>query len=251
MKDLSLVFDGVTVTYPGTGYPTLDQCSFEVGVSERVALLGLNGSGKTTLLLAAVGLVPSSGRIAVCGRTVGSGSLVEARQDVGFLFAIPEDQLLLPKVVDDVALGLVHTGQGRDAARRQALEVLRELGIAELAEKAPDRLSHGQRLLTALAGVLAVRPPLLLLDEPTSRLDPPSRFRLAEVLSSREESLLVATHDLEFAARLCHRYILLERGKVAETGTDFGAVIKRWATVNGNSLHRGPGPGSVRGSFRE
>jgi cobalt/nickel transport system ATP-binding protein len=227
-----LVFDGVSVAYPESRDPVLSQCSFEVETGERVAILGLNGSGKTTLLLAAVGLVPSSGRILVCGRRIGTRNLIEVRKDVGFLFAIPEDQLLLPNVTDDVALGLVQRGQGRDAARRRALEVLDELGIGDLSGKAPDRLSHGQRLMTALAGVLAVGPPLLLLDEPTSRLDPPARCRLAGALSSREESLLVATHDLEFAARLCHRYILLERGKVAETGTDFGGVAERWARSN-------------------
>jgi len=224
----ALVCEKVTVNYPGSPRPVLDQCSLRVEASERVALLGLNGSGKTTLLLAAVGLVPSSGRIVAAGRELCPQNLVALRRSVGFLFSIPEDQLLLPRVVDDVALG-VHPDQlSRVEALEQAGRMLEALGMGDLAGSEPGQLSHGQRLMAALAGVLVGHPPLLLLDEPTNRLDPPSRLRLADLLRRQSGALLVATHDLEFAARLCNRYVVLEGGRVIESGTDFGVVSSRW-----------------------
>jgi cobalt/nickel transport system ATP-binding protein len=224
----ALVLEDVTVAFPGSERPALDCCSLEVGTFERVALIGLNGSGKTTLLLAAVGLVPCSGRIILGDQELNSATVADLRRNLGFLFAIPEDQLLLPSVTEDVALSLRQRGRSRSEAKQMALQILEELGISDLAGKAPYELSHGQRLAAALAGVLAPRPPLLLLDEPTSRLDPPSRIRLADLLAERAGALLVATHDLQFASRLCQRYILLDQGKVLETGNDFRSVERGW-----------------------
>ncbi len=228
MNRRALTLDRVTVTFPGTDRPSLDCCSLEVGAEERVALLGLNGSGKTTLLLAAVGLIPYSGRIFIDGHELNRGNAARLRKNLGFLFSIPEDQLLLPSVEEDVAFSLVQRGESRTEARADASRVLKQLGIGELSERAPFQLSHGQRLMAALAGILAPRPGLLLLDEPTSRLDPPSRVLLAELLAASVEAVLMATHDLWFAASLCQRYILLDQGRVLETGHDFQSVERRW-----------------------
>lgn len=239
MSRPALAFDRVTVTFPGAERPSLDGCSFEIGPSERVALLGLNGSGKTTLLLAAVGLVPYAGRIAVDGEELNGRSAARLRRNLGFLFSIPEDQLLLPSVEEDVAFSLVQQGKSRTDAKAGARLVLEELGIAELSRRAPFQLSHGQRLMAALAGILAPRPALLLLDEPTSRLDPPSRIRLAHLLGERAEAVLAATHDLEFASRLCPRYILLDRGRVLETGCDYRAAERHFRFPAGGSTELG------------
>jgi cobalt/nickel transport system ATP-binding protein len=228
VTEKALVLEDVSVVFPASIRPSLDHCSFKIGASERVALLGLNGSGKTTLLLAAVGLVPCSGRIILGGQEVVPADWPVLRRKIGFLFAIPEDQLLLPKVKDDVELSLRHRRYSPSQASQVALRILEALGIQELAEMAPYQLSHGQRLMAALAGVLAPDPSLVLLDEPTSRLDPPARRRLAELLDRRKEALLIATHDLDFAAGLCDRYILLDQGRVSESGSDFKAVATRW-----------------------
>lgn len=229
MSRTALALEDVTVAFPGSERPALDCCNIEVGAFERVALVGLNGSGKTTLLLAAVGLVPCSGRITLGDQELNSDTVANLRRSLGFLFAIPEDQLLLPGVAEDVALSLLQRGRPPSEASQIAARTLEELGISDLAGKATYELSHGQRLAAALAGVLAPRPPLLLLDEPTSRLDPPSRIRLADLLAAQAEALLVATHDLQFASRLCRRYILLDQGRVLETGDDFRSVERRWA----------------------
>lgn len=214
----------VRVRYPEREEEALAGCSLELGEGERVALLGGNGSGKTTLLAAAVGLVPHRGEIRVAGRRVEEEMLPEVREGVGFLFANPEDQLLFPRALDDVAFALESRGAGRAEARAAALSALSLLGVGHLAERSPYRMSSGERLRVALAGALAARPPLLLLDEPTSGLDPAGRRLLAAHLAALPSAMLVATHEIDFARLCCQRYVLLEAGRVVAEGADFGAL---------------------------
>jgi cobalt/nickel transport system ATP-binding protein len=228
MTDPVLVLSDVTVRHQPGAEPALRSVSLALAPGERVALPGLNGSGKTTLLSATVGLVPHEGEISVCGLRVEPRSLAELRGHVGFLFNVPEDQLLFPKVVDDVAFGLLRRGVSRAEAKSQALVALEALGAAELGEAALHRLSHGQKQRVALAGALVTRPPLLLLDEPSAGLDPPGKQTLAAHLRQLPAAMLVATHDLAFARRVCQRYLLLERGRVAREGADLAEIARRW-----------------------
>jgi energy-coupling factor transporter ATP-binding protein EcfA2 len=204
-----LEFKSVTVRYPGNSGNTVTDVSFHVHPDERVALFGLNGSGKTTLLLAAVGLAPFAGDIFIDGIPVEKKTLQKARDRTGFLFTIPEDQILFPRVLDDVSYGLVRRGEPRKAAYEKALAALAALGVSDLAEHSPFQLSHGQRQRVALAGALVTTPSVLLLDEPTSGLDPLGRLSLAGLLRSVNSSILIATHDVEFASRTCSRFLVL------------------------------------------
>jgi cobalt/nickel transport system ATP-binding protein len=219
-----LVFDEVTVRYERDQPAALRQCGFRLAAGERVALLGANGSGKTTILAATVGLVPHDGRITVAGLPVEEARLREIRDGVGFLFAVPEDQLLFPRVLDDVAFSLRSRGVPAAEAERRARETLADLGAEHLTERSPYRLSRGQRLRAALAGTLVTRPPLLLLDEPSSGLDPAGRRLLVRHLTSVPAAMLVATHDLDFARQCCHRYLLLHDGAVLGEGSDWDGV---------------------------
>lgn len=228
MRDLALVFEETTVRYEPGGEPAIAGVSFSVAAGERAALVGLNGSGKTTLLLAAVGLVPHGGAIRVCGTPVTRRTAAEVREKTGFLFNIPEDQLLFPRVIEDAAFGLVRKGVGAEEAFAKAKQALDALGVGHLAESPLHHLSHGQKLRVALAGALVVDPPLLLLDEPSAGLDPPGRLVLAWLLSRLNAAMLVATHDLEFAARLCRRFVMLEQGRIVLDGADEAAVRGRW-----------------------
>ncbi len=223
-----LAFDGVTVRYEPGGPPVLAGVSFALGSGERVALVGLNGSGKTTLLLAAVGLVGHEGRIVVDGLQLGRRTAAEVRRRVGFLFNAPEDQILFPQVIEDVAFGPLRRGEGRDAACRQAGEMLERMGAGGSARRPVQHLSHGQKQRVALAGALVTRPSLLLLDEPTSSLDPPGRRALARVLEGFDAAMLVATHDLAFAGRLCRRCLVLDEGRVVYDGPDLSAAERLW-----------------------
>lgn len=225
---IALGFDGVTVRYDPGAPPVLAGVTFALGRGERAALVGLNGSGKTTLLLAAVGLVDHEGLIDIDGLRVGRRTAAEVRRRTGFLFNAPEDQILFPQVIEDVAFGPLRQGESRDAACRSAAEMLDRLGAAGLARVPVQHLSHGQKQRVALAGALVTRPPLLLLDEPTSSLDPPGRRSLARVLDGFGAAMLVASHDLEFSARLCRRFIVLERGRIVYDGPDLSTVERLW-----------------------
>ena len=136
--------------------------------------------------------------------------VLEVRERTGFLFNIPEDQILFPRVLDDVSYGLIRKGVSPLEARKKALLVLEILGVDETAELSPYQLSHGQRQRIALAGALVTNPSLLLLDEPSSALDPPGRLSLAGILQKIDSSILLATHDIEFASRICSRFLVIK-----------------------------------------
>jgi cobalt/nickel transport system ATP-binding protein len=224
----ALEFDGVAVRYEPGAAPALVDVTFALEGGERAALIGLNGSGKTTLLMAAVGLVPHEGCIRVDGIPVERRTAGEVRRKVGFLFNVPEDQILFPVVLEDAAFGLLRRGDERREAYRRAGVVLEELGVGHLAEWPTLHLSHGQKQRVALAGALVTRPPLLLLDEPTAGLDPRGRTALARVLDGLDAAMLVATHDLGFAERLCRRHIVLDGGRIVYDGNDLTAVRQAW-----------------------
>jgi len=212
-------FKSVSVQYVGNQSFTLKEISFCVQPGERVALFGCNGSGKTTLLLAAVGLVPFSGEILIDGIPVEKKTLQEVRNRVGFLFNIPEDQILFPKVIDDVAYGLIRRGTPVKKSHEKAAAVLDQLGIKELSDCSPFQLSHGQRQRVALAGALVSAPSVVLLDEPSSALDPRGKLSLARTLRSIQSSILLATHDVEFAEKTCNRYLILHEGQLIEVSS--------------------------------
>jgi cobalt/nickel transport system ATP-binding protein len=197
----------------------LRNVSLALAAGERVALLGLNGSGKTSLLLALAGLIPHAGHITIAGQRLDERSAKRLRLTMGFVFAVPEDQLLFPEVLDDVVFGLVQRGVRRHEARQQALSALSELGANSLAHRSTHELSHGERVRVALAGAVVTRPALLLLDEPAAGLDPPARRQLAELLGSLPSTQLIATHDVPFARRACQRFVQLEAGRVVAEGT--------------------------------
>jgi cobalt/nickel transport system ATP-binding protein len=228
MNQPAITFEDVTVRYEVTGRPVLSAVSFSIAAGQRVALLGLNGSGKTTLLMAAAGLIPHDGRIQICGMPLSRGTVNAIREKIGFLFNVPEDQLLFPKVVEDVAFGLLRRGVGASEAVARARESLDSLGIADLAESPLHHLSHGQKQRVALAGALVTHPSLLLFDEPSAALDPPGKRVLIQILSRLDAAMFVATHDLDFASRLCSRFILLDQGKAVLDSPDPKAVRRLW-----------------------
>ena len=228
MEDV-LRLHGVTVDYGVDGRPPVLRGLFlKVGAGEKVALAGLNGSGKTTLLKAVAGLVSHQGEIIVDGVRLVKKTGPLVRERIGFLFNVPEDQLLFPRVVDDVAFGLLRLGLSPDQAAREARRALEAVGAGSVADEPVHKLSHGQKQRVALAGALITGPPLLLLDEPSAALDSPGKRRLARLLRSLPAAILFATHDLGFAADLADRFVLIEEGRVAREGTDFPLLERHW-----------------------
>ncbi len=192
-------------------------CSIESG--ERVALLGPTGAGKSTLLLHLNGLLlPTSGRVMVDGLVVSEDSVREVRRCVGLVFQDPDDQLFLPALLEDVAFGPLNEGMSPGEAAAAARAVLAELGLGGKEERAAHHLSGGEKRLASLATVLVSRPRLLALDEPTGNLDARAKRDLVGMLRERTESLILATHDLDVAAALCARALVLVAGRAVYDG---------------------------------
>lgn len=217
----SLLIKDLAFAYPD-GNQALYGVNLTIERGERVALLGPNGAGKTTLVMHINGIHPAQqGYVEVAGQridTTNRESLRQIRSKVGIVFQDPDDQLFMPTVREDVAFGPYNMGL-RDSALDQVVEeALTAVGMREFIDRPPHHLSFGQRRRVAVATVLAMRPEILVLDEPSSNLDPASRRELAEILRSLQITLLMVTHDLPYALALCERSVILSDGIIAADG---------------------------------
>jgi cobalt/nickel transport system ATP-binding protein len=210
----SLRVSGLSFTYPD-GCRALEGIDLTVQPGERVALLGPNGSGKTTLVLHLNGVLqPTIGSVQVGELPVIREHLREVRRRVGIVFQDPDDQLFMPTVAEDVAFGPANFGLRGAELETRVHAALTAVGMAEHAERSPLHLSGGQRRRAALATVLSCDPEILVLDEPSSNLDPVARRELAEVLLALDRTTLMVTHDLPYALQLCPRSVVLDGGRV-------------------------------------
>jgi cobalt/nickel transport system ATP-binding protein len=202
------------------GRLALDRVSFELHPGERVALVGPNGAGKTTLFLRLCGvLAGKTGEVAVRGLDpANAAERKHLPKQIGVVFQNPDDQLFSATVLEDVAFGPLNLGATADEARRQAEGALGEVGLGGFADRSPHKLSGGEKRRAALAGVMAMKPGVLLLDEPSMFLDPRGRRELIRTVCDLPGTLLIATHDLDFVLDCCPRTIVLDAGRVAADG---------------------------------
>jgi cobalt/nickel transport system ATP-binding protein len=208
---------GLRFRYPN-GHVALDGIDLRVEHGERVAVLGPNGAGKTTCMLHLNGLLIGEGALEVAGVTVERSTVQRLRERVGLVFQDPDDQLFMPTVREDVGFGPLNMGLPRDAVAARVEDALAAVRMSAAIDRAPHQLSMGERRRVAIATVLAMRPQLLVLDEPSASLDPRARRELLEVLDSIDTTTLVVTHDLPFAAELCERAVILSGGRIAADG---------------------------------
>ena len=208
---------GLTYAYP-SGQPALRGIDLHVSHGERVAVLGPNGAGKTTLMLHLNGLLSGAGALEVAGLEVRKSVLHELRTRVGVVFQDPDDQLFMPTVEEDVAFGPLNMGLDRGEIAARVAESLATVRMEGAAGRAPYQLSMGERRRVAIATVLAMRPHLLVLDEPSANLDPRSRRELLDVLETIERTMLLTTHDLPLAAELCERAVIMAAGRIVADG---------------------------------
>jgi cobalt/nickel transport system ATP-binding protein len=214
----SLDVRGLAFAYPD-GHQALFGVDLRIEPGERVALLGPNGAGKTTLVLHLNGILTAgSGSVAVAGLPVAKAHLREIRRRVGVVFQDPDDQLFMPTVGEDVAFGPANFGVTGPALAARVDTALATVGMAAHRDRSPLHLSGGQRRCVALATVLACEPEILVLDEPSSNLDPVARRELAEVLLGLGTTMLMVTHDLPYALQLCPRSVVIDDGVVVADG---------------------------------
>jgi len=204
------------------GTEALRGVSFSVAQGECVAVLGPNGSGKSTLLLHLNGLLPEklgwNGAVRILGQPVTPDNIDTVRRQVGLMFQDPDDQLFCPSVGEDVAFGPQQLGLSEAEVNARVQKALAQAGLAGFAHRAAHHLSQGEKRRACLAGVLACEPTVLVLDEPTSDLDPRGRREFKALLRQIPATKVIATHDLELVVELCSRAIVLDRGAVVAEG---------------------------------
>jgi cobalt/nickel transport system ATP-binding protein len=215
----SLEIKQLAFAYPD-GNQALFGVDLQIAKGERVALLGPNGAGKTTLVMHLNGIHPAQhGEVFIAGEKIdieNKVALKRIRSQVGIVFQDPDDQLFMPTVREDIGFGPYNLGLRGPELDQAINNALAQVGMLDFIDRAPHHLSFGQRRRIAVAGVLAMKPEILVLDEPSSNLDPASRRELAEILKSLEITLLMVTHDLPYALELCPRSLILSGGKIVE-----------------------------------
>jgi cobalt/nickel transport system ATP-binding protein len=209
------------------GTLALDGVDFELHVGETVALLGANGSGKTTFVLQLNGLLQGSGQLRVCNLELTRQNLSQIRGKIGLVFQDSDDQLFMPTVLEDVAFGPLNDGLNRELALERARAALHDAGMSQALDRPPYHLSSGEKKRVAIAGVLVMRPEVLILDEPTTFLDPPAQRELLRTLRSLPQAKIVVTHDIVFAEAIATRAVFFEMGRIVAEGS-VSDLVKRF-----------------------
>lgn len=214
--------DDLVHTYPD-GSTALDGVNFEAHRNQIIAVIGANGAGKTTLFKHFNGLLtPTSGRVLIKGERLDKDNLLEIRKTVGLVFQNPDDQLFSPTVGEDVAFGPMNLGLDADVIAHRVHEALQLVGMGGAEKKAPHNLSYGEKKRVAIAGILAMEPQIMVMDEPTAGLDPQGVRAVIDLLQSLKAmgmSTIIATHDVDLVPLFSDRVYVLHRGTVLCTGT--------------------------------
>ncbi len=235
----------LSFTYPD-GTRALRGLSFRVTHGESVAIVGANGAGKSTLLLHLNGyLTPEEGSVRIGDFPLTRETIMDVRKTVGMVFQDPDDQLFMPTVYDDVAFGPLNLGLPEEEVNDHVTDALTRVGALELSNRPPYRLSGGEKRAVSIATVLAMSPAILVMDEPTSNLDPGARRRLIKLLKTFDHTKIIATHDLDLTLELCPRTIILSEGKIVADGKTreiFGNqdLLRSWSLEQPLSLQGCP-----------
>lgn len=216
----------ITITNLGYAYAdgtvALQDINLSIAATERVALVGANGSGKSTLLLHFNGLLtPQQGEVVVGELPIEPENLKAVRNFVGLVFQNPDDQLFMPTVWEDVTFGPMNQDLRGEELAQRAKVAMAAVGLQpeHYGQRNANNLSGGEKKRVAIAGVLAMNPQILVLDEPTAQLDPRCRRQLIELLGSLPLTQLIATHDLDLALELCDRTVVLSQGRIVYDGS--------------------------------
>lgn len=230
IKDLSFA-------YPD-GTQGLRKVSLAIYAGENVAIVGPNGAGKSTLLLHLNGVLRGNSTVEICGMPVRDENLKEIRRRVGLVFQDPDDQLFSLTVFEDVSFGPVNMGYCEMEVRERVARALEWVGMKGYEKRSPHHLSVGEKKRIAIATVLALDPDILALDEPTSNLDPRSKWSLVTLLKRLQITKVIATHDLELVRALCQRVVVLDKGEVVADGAA-GAILNDLLLLRAHGLAPG------------
>jgi len=207
----------LTYAYPD-GTEALSGINLDVFEGESLGIIGPNGAGKSTLLLQLNGILRGNGHIKISGFEMNEKNLIQIRRKVGMIFQDPENQLFMPTVFDDVSFGPVNMGLTKDQTHTVVNEALEEVDMLDCINRSSHHLSFGQKKRVSIATVLSMSPEILVIDEPTSNLDPKHRRDLINLLKQFKLTQIIASHDLDLILEVCSRVILLDKGRLVITG---------------------------------
>ena len=229
-----LEFRNVSFSYePGT--PVLDNLSFHIRKGETVGLIGANGAGKSTIMKLMLGLLPAQGEILVDGMPVTKQNLPPIRQKIGFVLQDSDNQMFMPTVYEDMIFGPRNYGLSREEADARVDRVLKELGLESLKYRHNHKISGGEKRMAAIATILAMEPEMIVMDEPSTALDPVNRRRVISTINSRKETKLIASHDLDMILDTCQRVILLNHGRIVADG-EAETILRDQALLEANRM---------------
>jgi cobalt/nickel transport system ATP-binding protein len=216
----------LTYIYPAWNILALDNINFRVKRGERIAVLGANGAGKSTLFKHFNGiLMPTKGEVIVKGRPVIKKNLIDVRKTVGLVFQNPDDQIFAPTVEQDVAFGPMNLGLSEDEILDRVEKSLRLVGMDGFNDRSPHHLSNGQKKRVAIAGILAMEPEIMVLDEPTAGLDPQSATQILHLIARLNKqmdiTIIIATHDVDVVPMFAHKVCVLHHGRIVAEGTPY------------------------------
>lgn len=209
--------------------------SFEVGEGEIVALIGANGAGKSTLMKAALGLITVSGTITIDGLEMNRDNLADIRRRLGYVLQDSDNQMFMPTVFEDMLFGPLNYGMPRPEAEALVDQTLAELNLTHLKNRRNHKLSGGEKRMAAIATILAMQPKIMLMDEPSTALDPKNRRTLIRTLNALPVTKIIATHDLDLVLETCDRVLLLHDGQIAADGPAW-EILRDRALLERHSL---------------
>lgn len=231
---LAIEIKKLSFSYPD-GQCGLRDINLSIAHGESVALIGPNGAGKSTLLLHLNGILRSQCSICICGLQIGEKNIREIRKKVGMVFQDPEDQLFSLNVFEDVAFGPLNMGLGEDEVARRVSLALQKIGLAGYEKRSSHHLSIGEKKRVAIATVLSLDPEILVLDEPTSSLDPRGRASLTKLLEGLSLTKIIASHDLDMVRLLCNRVVVMDGGQIVADG-DSENILSNRALLEAHGL---------------
>ena len=229
-----LEFRNVSFSYE-PGIPVIDNLSFHIRKGETVGLIGANGAGKSTIMKLMLGLLPAQGEILVDGMPVTKQNLSVIRQKIGFVLQDSDNQMFMPTVYEDMIFGPRNYGLTREEADARVDRVLKELGLESLKHRHNHKISGGEKRMAAIATILAMEPEMIVMDEPSTALDPVNRRRVISTINSRKETKLIASHDLDMILDTCQRVLLISRGKIVADGSAESLLLDR-ALLEANQM---------------
>ena len=235
MNQEYLSVNNISFEYPD-GFKALENINLSLSKGERLAVLGPNGAGKTTLILHLNGILGDlDGQITLNNNSFSEENISKIRKSVGLVFQDPDDQLFMPTVLEDVMFGPKNFGFSDELVKKNSMKALEQVKMLQFIDKPPHHLSFGQKRKVAIASVLASEPELLVLDEPSSNLDPASRRELIDILKNLDVSIILVTHDLPMALEICNRSVILNNGKITANDETY-KILKNEKVMADNRL---------------